>query len=148
MTDYLEALEKYGANNKPTPQTETAEFKYKLDNDNAELWLITVPFQTVAIERYTRLASYCGVESRQPFFDKRVVELCLSLPWQQKAQNGYLKHCLRNVLERVAPCEVAWRTEFDSGPRRICSIGGLQHRISEYEVRGLFGVVQQRTLER
>jgi len=75
---------------------------------------IVVPFQTVAIERYTRLASYCGIESRQPFFDKRVVELCLSLPWQQKAQNGYLKYCLRNVLQRVAPAEVAWRSEFDS----------------------------------
>lgn len=81
---------------------------------HAHAELITVPFQTVAIERYTRLASYCGVESRQPFFDKRVVELCLSLPWQQKAQNGYLKYCLRNVLQRVAPAEVAWRTEFDS----------------------------------
>ena len=75
---------------------------------------ITVPYQTAAIERYERIASYCGVEARQPFFDKRVVELFLSMPWQQKAQNGWLKFCLRNVLQRVAPTEVAWRSEFDS----------------------------------
>ena len=73
-----------------------------------------MPYLTTAIERYERLASYHGIETRQPFHDKRVVELCLSLPWQQKARNGYLKYCLRNVLERVAPKEVAWRTEFDS----------------------------------
>lgn len=90
----------------------TSGFCPSLRHAHAEL--ITVPFQTAAIERYTRLASYCGVESRQPFFDKRVVELCLRLPWQQKAQNGYLKYCLRNVLQRVAPAEVAWRSEFDS----------------------------------
>lgn len=75
---------------------------------------IVVPYLTAAIERYERLASYYGIETRQPFHDKRVVELCLSLPWQQKARNGHLKYCLRNVLERVAPKEVAWRTEFDS----------------------------------
>ena len=75
---------------------------------------IVVPYLTAAIERYTRLASCCGVDSRQPFHDKRVVELCLSMPWQQKARNGWLKYCLRNALQRVAPAEVAWRSNFDS----------------------------------
>ncbi|MCP3954960.1 MAG: asparagine synthase, partial [Desulfobacterales bacterium] len=90
----------------------TSGFCPSLRHAHAET--VVAPFQIAAIERYTRLASYCGVESRQPYFDKRVVELCVSLPWQQKAQNGYLKYCLRNVLQRVAPAEVAWRTEFDS----------------------------------
>ncbi len=75
---------------------------------------IVVPYLTAAIERYNRLASYCGVEARQPFHDKRVVELCLSMPWQQKAYNGWMKYCLRNILQRVAPTEVAWRSNFDS----------------------------------
>jgi len=74
---------------------------------------IVVPYLTAAIERYGRLAAYCGVEARQPFHDKRVVELCLSMPWDQKACNGWSKYCLRNVLERVAPYELAWRTGFD-----------------------------------
>lgn len=75
---------------------------------------IVVPYLTAAIERYNRIASYCGIEARQPFHDKRVIEHCLSLPWQQKAHNGWMKYGLRNVLQRVAPVEVAWRTEFDS----------------------------------
>jgi len=70
---------------------------------------IVVPYLTAAIERYGRLAAYCGVEARQPFLDRRVIELCLSLPWQQKVQNGWSKYCLRKVLERVAPHQVAWR---------------------------------------
>jgi len=75
---------------------------------------IIVPYLTAGIERYNRIASYCGVEARQPFLDRRVVELCLSLPWQQKVQHGWMKYGLRNVLQRVAPAEVAWRSEFDS----------------------------------
>jgi asparagine synthase (glutamine-hydrolysing) len=75
---------------------------------------LVAPYLTAAIERYNRIASYCAVEARQPFHDKRVIEHCLSLPWQQKAQNGWMKYGLRNVLQRVAPAEVAWRTEFDS----------------------------------
>ena len=74
---------------------------------------IVVPYLTAAIERYGRLAAYCGVEARQPFHDKRVVELCLSMPWDQKSNNGWSKYCLRNVLERVAPYELAWRPGFD-----------------------------------
>ena len=70
---------------------------------------IVVPYLTVGIERYGRLAAYCGVEARQPYLDKRMIEFCLSLPWEQKARNGWSKFCLRNVLERVAPSEVAWR---------------------------------------
>ena len=70
---------------------------------------IVVPYLTAAIERYGRLAAYGGVEARQPFLDRRVIELCLSLPWQQKAQNGWSKYCLRKVLDRVAPHQVAWR---------------------------------------
>ena len=74
---------------------------------------IVVPYLTVAIERYARLAAYCGVEARQPFNDKRVIELCLSMPWDQKARDGWSKFCLRNVLQRVAPHDVAWRPGFD-----------------------------------
>jgi len=75
---------------------------------------LAVPYLTAAIERYTRTAAYYGVEARQPFQDKRVVEFCLSLPWQQKVRNGTFKYGLRTVLERYAPAELAWRNQFDS----------------------------------
>jgi asparagine synthase (glutamine-hydrolysing) len=75
---------------------------------------ITVPYLTAGIERYGRIAAACGVEQRQPFLDLRVIEHCLSLPWQQKSRNGWSKFGLRRVAERVLPTEVAWRTGWDS----------------------------------
>jgi asparagine synthase (glutamine-hydrolysing) len=74
---------------------------------------LTVPYLTAGIERYGRLAAVCGVEQRQPFLDKRVVEFCLSLPWRMKVRNGWSKYGLRLVAERMLPPEVAWRRSWN-----------------------------------
>jgi len=71
---------------------------------------ITVPYLTAGIERYGRLAASCGVEARAPLLDRRVVEFCVSLPWDQLVRNGWPKFGLRRVAERYLGSAIAWRS--------------------------------------
>jgi asparagine synthase (glutamine-hydrolysing) len=70
-------------------------------------------YMTAGIERYGRVAAVCGVENRSPLLDKRVVEFCLAMPWQQKVRNGWSKYALRELAKRVVPSTVALRNDYD-----------------------------------
>ena len=67
------------------------------------------PYITVAVERYDRVSAAYGVEARHPFLDKRVIELCLSLPWDQKFGRGWPKRILRHAMSGILPDAVRWR---------------------------------------
>jgi asparagine synthase (glutamine-hydrolysing) len=66
-------------------------------------------FLTVAAERYDRAASTHSIESRHPYLDKRLVELSLALPWQQKIRNGWTKFVNRTAMARTLTDEVRGR---------------------------------------
>jgi asparagine synthase (glutamine-hydrolysing) len=67
------------------------------------------PFLTVGRERYDRVAAVAGVEPRDPFLDRRVVEFALRLPGEQTFKHGWPKVLLRRTMEGELPAEVAWR---------------------------------------
>lgn len=67
------------------------------------LWQTAFEFEDV-IERSL------GIESRAPFFDRRLVELSVRLPLEWKLRNGWTRYILRVGLEGVLPVEVQWRT--------------------------------------
>lgn len=50
-----------------------------------------------------------SVESRLPFLDFRVVELCLSMPVEAKIHQGWSKYVLRRVAANRLPPSIAWR---------------------------------------
>lgn len=59
-----------------------------------------------------RLAAASSVELRYPFFDRRLVELCVSLPARQKLAGGSTRAVARRALAGVLPDEVrrrAWK---------------------------------------
>lgn len=106
---------------------------------------LNAPFITVALERYDGVAAAYSIESRHPFFDKRVVEFCLALPWEQKVYRGCSKTILRRAAARILPEEISWRAGKDHlGPEFFSSLlaheqellnGLFQHQlglISEY----------------
>lgn len=66
------------------------------------------PFLTCALERYERVGSYFGIEPRHPLMDKRLVELCLAFPREQKVRNGWMKFQLRMLADSMLPTEIAW----------------------------------------
>ncbi len=54
----------------------------------------------------------CSIEPRHPFFDKRLVEYSVSLPWDQKVRHGWSKFLLRRACISQLPYEVVWRKEW------------------------------------
>ena len=67
------------------------------------------PFLTVASERYDRVASAVGVEPRDPFMDRRLLSLAVSLPGEQLLAEGFPKAILRRAMADHLPDEVRWR---------------------------------------
>ena len=67
------------------------------------------PQLCVALERYHRVAASQGIEARHPFLDKRVVEFCLALPWDQKVRDGWSKWIIRQATAGFLPDTVRFR---------------------------------------
>jgi asparagine synthase (glutamine-hydrolysing) len=64
------------------------------------------PNMTAGRERYARIAAAAGMEARDPFMDKRVVEFCVRLPGRLRLRNGWPKAILRDVMAGILPDEV------------------------------------------
>ena len=65
--------------------------------------------QGVAIEALDRLAGASAVEARYPFWDKELVEFCLSIPPLQKVSRGRDRAVLRRGLRGILPESVRLR---------------------------------------
>ena len=50
-----------------------------------------------------------SIEMRYPFFDRRLIEFCLSLPYEQILSDGFDRMILRRSMEGILPKEVQWR---------------------------------------
>lgn len=58
-----------------------------------------------------------GVEVRFPFFDRRLIDLCVSMPPEQKLRRGWSRFVMRKAMEGILPPEVQWRRDkADIGP--------------------------------
>jgi asparagine synthase (glutamine-hydrolysing) len=66
----------------------------------------TYPFSLGVVDRITAMF---GVERRQPFTDRRLIEFCLALPSEQKLRDGWARYVARRALADVLPAEVQWR---------------------------------------
>ncbi len=69
----------------------------------------THTFEIVGRERYDRVASEQGIEPRDPFHDRRVIEHALRLPDAQVGGGGWHKRILREMTDGLLPDEVRWR---------------------------------------
>lgn len=64
---------------------------------------------TLLLEIFARGCAHFSIEPRYPFFDRRLVEFCLSLPGDQKLHNGWNRVVMRRAMEGMLPAEVQWR---------------------------------------
>lgn len=60
-------------------------------------------------ERYDRVAGQAGIEARDPFLDRRLLEFVLSLPPEQMQHDGWPKVILRRAMAGLLPDTVRWR---------------------------------------
>ncbi len=65
-----------------------------------------IPF---VLEVADKAGAAFSVESRYPFFDKRLVEFCLALPPDQKLKRGWTRMVLRRAMDGILPLEIQWR---------------------------------------
>lgn len=65
----------------------------------------------VSLEVLGSMARGRGVSLRFPFMDRDLVEFCLSLPVEQKRQNGWGRLVMRRAMAGLLPDPVRWRRE-------------------------------------
>lgn len=94
-----ERFQAYYKRHQALPATEREEHYQKL----------TADFLTYTFETMDKAAALFGIDLRFPFWDKRVVEFCLSLPPEQKLENGWSRLVLRRGMENILPPKVQWR---------------------------------------
>ncbi|MDX8526569.1 lasso peptide isopeptide bond-forming cyclase [Mesorhizobium sp. MSK_1335] len=74
-------------------------------------WLLSAGLVPHAFEVLDKAAANFGVEPRYPFWDKPLVEFCLSLPGEEKLKDGFGRHVLRRAMQGVLPPAVQWRRD-------------------------------------
>lgn len=62
-----------------------------------------------SLQSVERLGATWGCEPRHPFFDRRLVEFCLSLPTEQKIDHGWTRIVLRRAMAGILPPQIQWR---------------------------------------
>jgi asparagine synthase (glutamine-hydrolysing) len=71
--------------------------------------LLTDPGEWNTLEKLNNAAAAFGLDIRFPFWDKRLVEFCLSLPPEQKLNQGWSRLVLRRAMAGILPPEIQWR---------------------------------------
>ena len=69
----------------------------------AHLAELTAGLPAYALEVSHHVDAVTGVERRYPFLDRRLAELCLSLPGDQKLRDGWTRSIMRRALVGVVP---------------------------------------------
>jgi asparagine synthase (glutamine-hydrolysing) len=67
------------------------------------------PGYTYALETIDKASAAFNVEARYPFFDRRLIELCLAIPVGQKLRHGWNRLILRRAMSGYLPESVQWR---------------------------------------
>ncbi|ABG33311.1 asparagine synthetase, putative [Roseobacter denitrificans OCh 114] len=89
--------------------------KTQADFNRAErlthLRALKAPLMAQAFEVLHRSASAAGVLPRYPFFDRRVVSLCLSFPAEMKLRDGRSRWVLREAMRGILPESIRTRAD-------------------------------------
>ncbi|MBP5973245.1 lasso peptide isopeptide bond-forming cyclase [Brasilonema sp. CT11] len=71
--------------------------------------VMTSGLVTYAMETLDKSAAAFSIEARHPFMDKRLLEFCLSLPPEQKLNQGWSRLVMRRAMKNILPEQVQWR---------------------------------------
>lgn len=85
-----------------------------------QAWIVFSNRRPQSFEVLDKQTAAAGIEGRYPFWDKRLLEFCLSLPSKEKLDGGWSRLILRRAMEGILPPEVQWRTDkLNFGPHII-----------------------------
>ena len=92
-TDYIKVINNLG-------KMKTKEYHYSSINNH---------FNQTIFGTMDRSTSSFNIEHRYPFFDKRLIEFCYSIPTEMKIKNGWDRYVMRIAMENILPPEIQWR---------------------------------------
>lgn len=104
LADRTDLVERFQISGRLPPATRASETL-------THRWMLSGALVPHAFEVLDKAAANFGVEPRYPFWDKRLVELCLSLPAEEKLKNGWTRLVLRRAMEGILPPMVQWRRD-------------------------------------
>jgi len=81
-------------------KVKTKEFHY---------FSINMPLNQMVFEILDRSTANFDVEVRYPFFDKRLIEFCYSIPTEMKIKYGWDRYIMRIAMGNILPPEIQWR---------------------------------------
>ena len=86
---------------------------YPLHESPAELHFrgLTSGHFSGVLEFLEKISSGFGIDLRFPFFDRRLVEFCVSLPPGQRTYRGWTRSIFRHAMKGVLPEDVRWRVD-------------------------------------
>jgi len=99
--------------------------------------LLTGAMMQDTLELLNHTAAAFGIELRFPFWDRRLIEFCLSLPPEQKIRRGWTRYILRKAMEGILPPEIQWR----GGKSNLAP--GLEHGLLTYDLDRLEKIFSQ-----
>jgi asparagine synthase (glutamine-hydrolysing) len=87
--------------------TEPGRLPRDLDGARGEHWRqLTSPRLAGILETLAAAGRVMGVDSRDPFLDRRLIEFCLALPASQKIRQGRTRVVARHALAGLLPPEI------------------------------------------
>ena len=79
---------------------------------------IAMAIQPLALEGTDAMSGAHALETRCPFWEQQLVQLCVSLPADQKMRDGHNRYIMRRAMEGVLAPAVQWRRDkTDFGPQ-------------------------------
>ena len=84
-----------------------------------------------------------AIEARYPFFDRRLIEFCLSIPGDQRLRGGWTRVIMRRAMEGILPPKVQWRRDkANLGPSFVRGLFERDQRTMQEVVASRLGQLQ------
>lgn len=125
-----------------------AKPRFKSFSQEATYTQITRPYAIMKLELDERAWGMYGIEMRSPFFDSRLIQFMLSLPWEYRA-SGTRKLILKEAMKGVVPetvlsrrdkgnctleTDTALRTLLErENPEVLCNRSGLMQKYADFK---------------
>ena len=79
---------------------------------------LATALQPLALEGIDAMSGAHALETRCPFWEQQLVQLCVSLPADQKMREGHNRYVMRRAMEGILAPGVQWRrNKTDFGPQ-------------------------------
>jgi asparagine synthase (glutamine-hydrolysing) len=83
--------------------------KKRFNEQVSQIQRLTSHYMTTTLSLIDRTTAHFSIEKRFPFWDKRLIMFCLSLPAEQKLDHGWNRVIMRRAMESSLPPSVCWR---------------------------------------